>query len=201
MTLTTTGGAALTNLTVSPRTDANTGTTLPSLTVAPGGTVPLTITSSGLSGSDTYRFVVMGTKKVTPSTLESMTALTGVKNSAADLLSIAPSAGFTTATTGGSATYSGKTIDWSSSSFIGGTTNSRTFNISVPAGTTPDVYSLTVRVLGTGANEFGVSQEIFLNVASPVPEPATLAMLLGGGVLVGLVCWRGRKRIAAAAAE
>jgi hypothetical protein len=194
MTLATNGGAALTPLTLASRTDGNTTLTRPSLTVAAGETVQLTITSSGLLDTDTYDFTVMGTKKTTPSTLESMTALTGIKNSAGNSLSI-PASGWTPATTGGSATYSGKTVYWTNEQLNGPAASSRTFTISVPAGTTPDVYSLTARVPGNygSGSAFGTSQEIFLNV---VPEPGTLVLLLGG-TLVGLVCWRGRKRLAA----
>jgi hypothetical protein len=79
---------------------------------------------------------------------------------------------------------------------------STTFSFYVPAGTPADTYQMWMRASEgtTGVDPDKVPRwteatSVSVTVGE-VPEPATLAMLLGGA-LVGLVCWRGRKQLAA----
>jgi hypothetical protein len=78
---------------------------------------------------------------------------------------------------------------------IGAATYPRTFSFTVPTGTAPDKYEMAMKATGVDTT-FGMWTESTPINLTVVPEPATLVMLLGGS-LVGLVCWRGRKRIAA----
>lgn len=75
-------------------------------------------------------------------------------------------------------------------------TFSQALSFMVPANTPADTYNLLLKVSGSDSTgEWTQSIPIQLTVGA-VPEPATLVMLFGGA-LVGFVCWRGRKHLAA----
>jgi hypothetical protein len=172
--------AAPTFLTVNPRLDAGSTSSLPTFTVSPGGTVAMTINvlSGGLSVGDQFAFALTGTPKSGTTESVTNTSVNGVKTTLADLLKFTPDAGWSTRTTGGLTYFYSGPLSWS------GSTASKTFNLSV-LGTTPaDVYSLTLKSTGvdSSGNMWTQSQEVLLNVVA-TPEPATMALLGIGGVL------------------
>jgi hypothetical protein len=71
----------------------------------------------------------------------------------------------------------------------------KTFTFLIPLDTPADVYPLVMKAAGGAGGDWVQSTDLRLTV-NAVPEPATLAMLLGGALL-GFVCWRGRKHLAA----
>ena len=121
---------------------------------------------------------------------ETLAAVSGAAN-AANKLVVTPSVpaqGWVAQTGDSGATY------YTSARFTA-TNYTQPFSFVIPAGTPADTYQLRMGVGGNSGGEWTESTLVNLTVGA-VPEPATLAMLLGGA-LVGLVCWRGRKGLAA----
>jgi hypothetical protein len=178
-----------------PEADKGTVTSPTSITATPGvGVVEFTI--NVLNGITASRVALTGKGETVGSGLgtgtESITAVTGSAD-AAHTLSVPVSSGWTLRTVGGVTYYTAASDP--------AVTYSKTYSFTVPAGTPADTYNMVLLVAGSDRTDpaapvkwvqsTGVSV-----IVGEVPEPATLAMLLGGA-LVGLVCWRGRKHLAA----
>lgn len=193
-----------TSLSVSPRLDTGSTSTLPCFTVAVGGLITLTLNGTPIGGdpvNDVYAFAITGTTigTGTGNTLGNGTTTlvsgsqSGVKTSLSDKLifTLGTNAGWTTQTKAsgtwiGSYFTSNASIPWTAG------TQSSTFTFTVNATTPLDVYSLTARIatdnLNTGTHTTQ-SQEFLINV---VPEPATLG-LLGVSGLALFLTFRRRK--------
>jgi hypothetical protein len=171
-----------TNLTaVNPRLDPG-GTTSPLKTfvVTAGDTVALQ--TSVTDGSDAFDVALTGTEKG------------GVKNSQSNHLAFTADPTWTkiTSKTPNYFVASANEIDWTTVPHP----NTYTFNMKVSASTPEDFYSLFLKATGVGAGDmWSEAEEFYVNVKAPVPEPSTLAMLLGlPAIFVGGWCWRRRGR-------
>jgi hypothetical protein len=126
-------------------------------------------------------------------TLESITALKGVRTSTSDTAVLPVDAfygGWSSFTAGGATGYWTPLLTW------GTDVTTKSFRIQVPVGTAQDVYSMTARVIGmdsTGAENNSGSEQVYLNVDAAVPEPSTIALVLMGCGGLAWAFWRRRK--------
>ena len=149
---------------------------------APGETVKITFTVANPAG-DNFRAALTGSPVGTTSTTNA------IKGALGNTLTVpAPSEGTTVWRSYGSGLYYANPSDSSAASYA------PTFTFTLPTTTTPDTYTLYTKAGGGAGGDWEKFTTLQLNVGA-VPEPATLAMILGGALL-GFICWRGRKRSA-----
>jgi hypothetical protein len=159
-------------------------TTPASTTKLPGDLVTFTMNVTNGSGG-TAAFTGKPNTASPLSGTQALTAITGTAN-VANLLVVTPDVATAAAWTAQGNYYINP---GSGSSFT------KTFSFVIPANTPADTYVLSMKVAGSGGSgEWSSTNPLSLTVGA-VPEPATLAMVLGGA-LVGFICWRGRKRLA-----
>ena len=171
-------------MSVNPRLDLGSTADLPYFQVTAGQSIPLTINvTNGGAVNDMYAPALTGTVK--SGVLESLaTTIKGVQSSTNDLLAITPDATWTKKTPSSGTYFTTSALSWTCAPL------SKTYNLSVAADTTPDVYSMTFRASGVDAGgEWTQSQEFLVKVVAAVPEPSIIFMLLSG-LGVACIAWR-----------
>jgi hypothetical protein len=168
-------------------------TTPTPITAQPGDTITFTTSVAGPGGTE---YVVFSGKPVAglDGATQSLTAVTGTAN-ASHILAVAPSVPaqgwvLQTGDPGTNATYY-------TSARLTATSFTKDFTFVIPAGTPADTYTLRMGVGGNSGSPAPWTESTLISLTvGAAPEPATLVMLFGGA-LVGFVCWRGRKQLAA----
>jgi hypothetical protein len=184
-------GGNCSNCHAAPPSSRETVTSPTSVSVLPGDLVSFTI---NVSNANSAAIAAFTGKTTSGSAAEPLTAVAGTAN-AANTLNVVPDSTTAAGWTAQPHTSTTKTYYTSNTP---GSAFSATFSFYVPAGTPADTYQMWLKTSeGTtsGGPKWTQGESVSVTVGA-VPEPGTLAMLLGGA-LVGLVCWRGRKRLAA----
>jgi hypothetical protein len=152
------------------------------VSVLPGALVSFTmnVTNGGSDG-----IAVFAGKTASGATTENLTAVAGSAN-ANNKLNVVPTSSGWTAQPHNQTTKTYYTSTASGPSFTS------TFSFYVPSDTPADTYQMWMKAGGKEGGKWTQATSVSVTVGA-VPEPATLAMLLGGA-LVGLICWRGRRR-------
>jgi hypothetical protein len=162
------------------------------VTAHPGDPVSFTIkviNGIGDAGQGNQFAVAITGKGTTGSTLQSLSNLSGDTNSANKLI-VPADATWTQQTVSSKVYYTDGPNTWT------GSPVTKTYSFTIPSTTPYDTYHMVMKVAGGSGGDWSEVRDVYLQVTAPVPEPATLVMLCGGA-LVGLVCWRGRKGLTA----
>lgn len=156
----------------------------PSLSGGPNSALSFTITATQ-SGSQSFRLAVTGKANSGQDTTVPLTATVGTGGKTLSVPGPLPSESWTNRVSGSGAYYS--------SAASSATSFPKSYSFTLPPGALADGYTLYVRAAGPSTMW---STTVAVPLTVNVPEPGTMAMLFGGA-LVGFICWRGRKRLAA----
>ena len=155
------------------RLDGGTSDPLKTYTVAPGDTVSLTV--NVIDGANKYAVAVSGLDG------------TGVLNSISNVLDVVPDPDWVSQGGGTYYTSSANGTEWT------GEATKWTFDLLVNDTTPEDFYAVELRVSGKGS-QWTQGEEVYLQVASMIPEPATWVMLSGLTAMCLMGLWRRRDR-------
>jgi hypothetical protein len=168
---------------------------LPLYQITAGSTATIPLNFIVNPGTDMFAVALTGTT-TSGKMSESLLTDKGVSASSSDILGLVPDPNWTKQTlivNSGTGSTLSPSVYYTLGEFAGtGGLVTETFNLGITPNTKPDYYSLTMRASGLGDSQWTQSREILLQVVS-APEPATLVMLLTGGVCFAGVVWRRRR--------